>query len=1134
MNTIERIRPSRATAVSSAGGWDSEVIILDGHDRADLLDRARALSSFLDEHPSVSLPSLALTLARNLGDGKARLSFVASTSEDAQKKLGRAMGRLADPACQQIRDAAGIYFFEQPLYVPGNLALLFPGEGAQYMGMMADLCEPFPEVEETFAICDQIAKDSGRPDQSLRRIIHPAADASEAEKAFAETELRKLGPSILGVLIGDLVLERILRNLRVPASAIAGHSAGELAALVASGAIPEINDFSSRLSMIQDLMQRQEDEATGVDVALVAVGAGGGVVKEIAANVAGGAVIVAMDNCPHQCVAVGPTHLVAAIEEKLRERSLICERLPFNRPYHTPLFEPWMPPFRELFQGIPFVKPPIPVYSGSTGQRFPDQPDAIRRLAVDHWVSPVEFTKLIETMHADGIRLFVEAGPRGNLSAFVEDILRGKPFAALPANTSRRSGPTQINHLVAQLAAHHVPLNLDHLYERRVTEQIDHLFAPVNRIAEQFEQPPLPVDFDEEISSNASAFVMGSYLDSMEQFLDVQQDVMMAFLHGRKAGEPSAIDIARVFEAEFTEPVEPESLESYALLGHVEHHVPETPERSPSYALLGRIEHHVPGHELMARRVLDETEDRYADDHTLGGREVSRVDPRQNGLPVLPMTFSLEAMAEAASTLVPGKVVVAIKNVRLSRWLPFDPKPTTLEIRASVLSSDDSSGVVEVRADIRDLGNSFMRDGANKVASEAVIVLADEYPEPPTMPPFPLTAEQPCKVSVEVLRRNMFHGPIFQMIRTLDRAGNEGIEGTLEVQPRDRWLRSNPDPEVVIEPALVDAAMHIFGAWHLEQPDWTGRILLPFEVARIDFYGPPPAVGGMCLIRGHNEQESARHFRHGLEIFSPDKRLWLRMAGAGYWRFYLPFGHVNFFGPKDEYFLSDDWPEACPPPASRLDEQGKAQPQRCYSLELPPDLKQPVLRAAAARVTMTPRELAEFNDWTGTDAGLNDWFFGRMLAKDAVRAAWNEKHGEALYPADIEIDVDSDDRFVARPRGNPGPEPLSPVTVAMADGKVAAFSAFAPRVGIALLVVPKEKSDIKNLLASAAIRSVADALRIAEEGLTAKVDVNTGKAVVELSAGLSAKFPSVGKQVSVQTARQKGLVVATTTCEEAR
>ena len=113
--------------------------------------------------------------------------------------------------------------------------------------------------------------------------------------------------------------------------------------------------------------------------------------------------------------------------------------------------------FRELFANVPFGRPHTPVYSCSTGSKFPDDSDAMRELTVNHWVSPVEFARMIETMYADGVRLFVESGPRGNLSAFVEDILRGKPAAAIPANLPRKSGPTQINHMVAQLTAHHVP-----------------------------------------------------------------------------------------------------------------------------------------------------------------------------------------------------------------------------------------------------------------------------------------------------------------------------------------------------------------------------------------------------------------------------------------------------------------------------------------------------------------------------------------------------------------------------------------------------------------------------------------------------------------------------------------------------
>ena len=54
--------------------------------------------------------------------------------------MKRAAERLADPKCKQVRDASGIYFFENPLAEQGTVALLFPGEGAQYLNMLADLC----------------------------------------------------------------------------------------------------------------------------------------------------------------------------------------------------------------------------------------------------------------------------------------------------------------------------------------------------------------------------------------------------------------------------------------------------------------------------------------------------------------------------------------------------------------------------------------------------------------------------------------------------------------------------------------------------------------------------------------------------------------------------------------------------------------------------------------------------------------------------------------------------------------------------------------------------------------------------------------------------------------------------------
>lgn len=1055
--TLERAPAAAATA------WDTRLVLLSAPDRAALAEAARDLAARAGAQPLADLG--ASTAARE--HTGARLAVVASSEADLRAKLTRAAERLADPKTKQVRDSNGVYYFSEPLGTTGTVALLFPGEGAQYLNMLADLCAAFPEVEDAFAWCDRLAADAGKPEASLRRVLHLPPGATEAERATAEAELRGLGPSIFGVLLADQAIYRLLTNLRVPVSAIAGHSAGELGALLASGAMDSHEVFGGRLVEIMEVMQSQEAAAGGPDVALLAVGAGKGTVDEVAAAVAGGAVVVAMDNCPHQCVAVGPTHLVAAVETALAERGTIAERLPFNRPYHTSLFEPYMGAFRELFAPVPFRAPHTPVYCCSTGEPFPESPDAVRDLCVNQWVRPVAFTSMIRRMHDDGVRLFVECGPRGNLSAFVEDILRGRPFAALPANLPRKSGPTQINHMVAQLFAHGVDVNAAHLYGGAAPQPAEATAAPQGAPVALAPGP------------------LAAYLDVMEQFLDAQREVLTAFF----AGRPPVTDFAPVF----TKGAAPAAR-------------PEAP-----FCLMQTVTHHVPGQEIVFRRVLDEHEDRYADDHTLGGRGVSRTDPAQNGLPVLPMTFSLEAMGEAALALVPGKVVAAIRNVRLFRWVPFDPEPTTLEVRAHVSRVDAETGTVEVTANVRDLGNSFLADGTNKPACEATVVLADAYPEAPAARPFDLTDELPCVSTVQDLRNNMFHGPLFQMIRSLVRAGREGIEGTLEVQSREGWFRSNPDPRFAIDPVLTDAAMHILGAWHLEQPDWSGRILLPIGVQAVEFFGPPPPVGSHVLVRGHNEHEDARQCRHGLEVFDTAGRVWLRLTGAGYWRFYLPFDEVNFFGPKDQYFLSARVPAAEP-----------AAGARCHFLEPPQDLQQPVLRASGVRVTMTRREIGEYTAWTGTEAERNDWFFTRLVAKDAARAAYNAVHGGGVFPADIEARA-SAGRLVCEHRGEPG-APFPTVRVTHAGGKVAAVAAFAEQLGIGLAALPKHASpeDERAARESAARAAVADALGVPPDACALEAQTAEGAVV---RAG--------GSRYRVNVAVHRGAVVATTVCEGA-
>src|SRR5262249_36548160 len=150
---------------------------------------------------------------------------------------------------------------------------------------------------------------------------------------------------------------------------------------------------------------------------LVAVGSDSETVAAIVERIEG-EIYLAMDNCPQQAVIVGEERAVRPAIEQLRTRGLIYERLPFDRPYHTPLFRPYAEPLRSFFGRWITAPPRVRAYTCATAGPFPDDLGRIRDLAVEQWMRRVDFRQTVEAMYADGVRLFVEVGPRGNLSAF--------------------------------------------------------------------------------------------------------------------------------------------------------------------------------------------------------------------------------------------------------------------------------------------------------------------------------------------------------------------------------------------------------------------------------------------------------------------------------------------------------------------------------------------------------------------------------------------------------------------------------------------------------------------------------------------------------------------------------------------
>jgi phosphopantetheinyl transferase len=580
--------------------------------------------------------------------------------------------------------------------------------------------------------------------------------------------------------------------------------------------------------------------------------------------------------------------------------------------------------------------------------------------------------------------------------------------------------------------------------------------------------------------------------------------------------------------------------------------------------MLGEIQRHEPCKRLVARRSLDLREDNYAAHHTVGGRSISRVDPEQHGLPIMPMTFTLEIMMEAAAELFPELVVLAVKNVRLNRWLAFsEGDPGLIEITATALDGAASDPLAEaqrqVLVEVKDLGlASEGQSGPGSVAAVGTVVLGQSYPRAPSVGEFSLSHERPCRTDVATTYNNLFHGELLQGLESIERFGDEGIVGTVRTLPRESLFTSRPDPQFVGDPVLLDAAMHPAVAWHLEQEDQSGRIVLPFELQRLELYGPMPAEDLRFRSRTRVVEQTHWHFTHVTEVFDGADRLWGKIDRVKLWRFYLPFHDVNFHGPKDVYFLSEEWPEAAPRRASERDLQQCD--CCCVRLKELNDLKQSALQLVAARVMLSPAELEDFKVLQRPDDKKAQWLFGRAAAKDAVRTLQRKRHGERPFMADVEIFNDELGRPSARPRGRERPENYPHVSIAHTAGHVAALAASKPHVGIDVECVVPRKPGFEEIAFDDAERRLLDSFENRDQWIArfwcAKeavgkalgrgllggprglivtgADGESGLVEVSLGAPLAEEFPQwQGVPLAVTTYEENGLAVATTLCDPA-
>jgi malonyl CoA-acyl carrier protein transacylase len=206
-----------------------------------------------------------------------------------------------------------------------------------------------------------------------------------------------------------------------PASAmIAGHSLGELAALVAGGALGD--EEGLRVAIVRGrLMEEAAGASPGGMMAVLGEGAD---VGQVGARFG---LTVANDNAPGQVVLSGPVEGLSGARRELRAAGLKAIRLPVAGAFHSPAMARAAERFREALAAVSFREPRVPVYSSIAAQPF-DDPRAGLAAAL---TQPVRWRQTLKQMHDHGAREFVEIGPGDVLSGLVRRSLEGVEVRSL-------------------------------------------------------------------------------------------------------------------------------------------------------------------------------------------------------------------------------------------------------------------------------------------------------------------------------------------------------------------------------------------------------------------------------------------------------------------------------------------------------------------------------------------------------------------------------------------------------------------------------------------------------------------------------------------------------------------------------